>query len=174
VLLLLALGALATSVGLPRQLVAFVAGFAFGVLPGLLLALAAAIMGCALTVLASRTVLRRWVQGRYPQVVAGLERLIKHDPFLKILVLRLHPLGTNLLTNLCAGLTSMPLGIFLMSSLVGYVPQMLVFSLIGSGVRVGSNTQLIVSVVLLVLSLALGVVLYRRHVARRDSVFRAE
>lgn len=164
---LLLIGALATSVGLPRQLVAFVAGFAFNVVPGLVLSLLAAIVGCALTVVASRTVLRIWVRNRYPEMIETLETFMAHDPFLKILILRLQPLGTNLITNLCAGLTAIPLPLFLVSSLLGYVPQMLVFSLIGSGIRVGSSVQLVVSAVLLIVSLLLGVVLYRRHVSRQ-------
>ena len=68
-----------------------------------------------------------------------------------------------MLTNLCAGLTSIRISTFLLASAIGYVPQMFVFVLTGTGVRVGSNTQLMLSVALLVLSLVLGGVLYRRY-----------
>jgi len=97
--------AIATSVGLPRQFFAFASGFAFGVSMGVLLSSFAALCGCAITFFVSR----RWLSGRikskYPKVVSGLNNLIREDAFLKILVLRLQPLGTNLLTNLCAGVT---------------------------------------------------------------------
>ena len=164
VLLLLIVGTLTTAVGLPRQLVAFVAGFAYGVAAGLLVSVFAAILGCTLTFLLSRTLLRGYVQTRFPQAVQALDRFVASDAFLKVLVLRLQPLGTNLLTNLCAGLTGIKASTFLAGSLVGFVPQMLVFNLVGSGVRIGSGAQLGISAVLLLVSLLLGVILYRRHV----------
>ena len=163
VLIFLLAGVLATAIGLPRQGLAFVAGFAWGVVPGLALSLAAAIGGCALTSEVSRRWFSRPVTDRYPRVVAQLARLTRRDAFLKIIVLRIQPLGTNFLTNLCAGLTPIPRRVFLGASLVGYVPQMLVFTLLGSGVRVGSGSQLLVSGALLVISLLLGFILYRRH-----------
>jgi len=44
-LLFVIAGMLATSVGLPRQLVAFISGIAYGVLPGVALSLLAALLG---------------------------------------------------------------------------------------------------------------------------------
>lgn len=162
-------GVLATAVGLPRQGLAFVAGLVWGVSSGLLVSLLAAIGGCALTSEVSRRWLAQRISERYPSVVDTLTRLVRRDAFGKIVALRLQPFGTNLLTNLCAGLTPMPRRVFLTASLVGYVPQMLVFTLLGAGVRVGSSQQLFVSGVLLVLSLALGIWLYRRHLRAETS-----
>jgi len=157
-------GVLGTAVGLPRQGLAFVGGLAWGVVPGLLLSLLAAVGGCALTLEASRRWLHGRVRERYPSVVLALARLVRRDGFAKIVALRLQPLGTNLLTNLCAGLTPMPRSTFLAASAIGYVPQMLVFALLGSGVRIGSTQRLLASGALLMISLVMGVVLYRRHV----------
>ena len=159
-------GMLATAVGLPRQLVAFIAGLAYGTFLGLLLSLTAALAGCCLTATVSRRFLASMVVERFPRPIAALERLIKRDLFLKILVLRLQPFGTNLLTNVCIGFTSASLPRFLAASAVGYVPQMLVFNLLGSGVRVDSQNQLILSVVLLLLSIAIGAILYKRHLSQ--------
>ena len=156
-------GMLATSVGLPRQLVAFIAGLAYGTVLGLLFSLTAALAGCCLTATVSRRFLSSMVTERYPRAIVTLERLVKRDLFLKILVLRLQPLGTNLLTNVCIGFTSGSLPRFLAASAIGYVPQMLVFNLLGSGVRVDSQNQLILSVVLLLVSIAIGVILYKRQ-----------
>lgn len=163
----LLLGMLATSVGLPRQLVAFIGGLAYGTVIGLLLSLIAALAGCLLTVTMSRRFLANVVNSKFPRPVDMLERLARDDFFLKILVLRLQPLGTNLLTNVCIGFTSASLVRFISASAVGFVPQMLVFSLLGAGVRVDSQAQLALSAALFVLSVILGVYLYRRHVPRR-------
>ncbi len=163
VVLVLFIGLLATSVGLPRQLLAFVAGFAYGVLPGLLISLPGAVAGCALTCIVARLMLASWLRKRYPKPIATLHDFVRQDLFLKVLFLRLQPFGTNLLTNLCAGLLRLPMSTFLVASAIGYIPQMLVFCLLGAGVRVGSVAQLWVSGALMVSSLTLGWFLYRRH-----------
>ena len=166
-LLFLIVGTLATSIGLPRQMVAFIGGIAYGVVTGVLFSLCAAIIGCYLTVNLSRWLFAATVAQRYPKVIAQLQSFLKQDIFMKVLVLRLQPLGTNLLTNVCVGFTAIPIKVFLAASAVGYIPQMLVFALLGSGIRVGSNVQLMLSAVLLVISILLGYLLYRRH---RDRV----
>ena len=163
-------GMLATSIGLPRQLVAFIAGIAYGVSTGVFLSLCAALLGCYLTVRVSRRFLARYIGQRYPKFIFTLDGLVKDDVFAKVLALRLQPLGTNLLTNVCVGFTSMPLTSFMSASAVGYVPQMLVFALLGSGIRLGSNTQLILSAVLMVISILIGLLVYRRH-SQRDKGF---
>lgn len=169
VLLFLLLGTLGTSVGLPRQLLAFTGGLAYGLLPGLTLSLMAALCGCHLTVQVSSYLLRDWVTGRYPGMIAKLNALLQHDTFVKILVLRLQPLGTNLLTNLCIGFTNVSYGRFLLASGIGYVPQMLVFALLGAGVRVGEELQALVSGGLVLISVFLAVGLYLRHRQRRNN-----
>ncbi len=163
-ILFLLAGILATSIGLPRQLMAFIGGLSYGVGVGLLLSLLAALCGCALTATVSRRYFAQFIGERFPKPIAALNRLLTGDLFLKILILRLQPLGTNLLTNVCIGFTSTSLKVFMLASAVGYVPQMLVFSLLGAGVRVGSQTQLTLSIVLLLVSIGLGAFLYKRNV----------
>lgn len=157
-------GLLATSVGLPRQMVAFIGGLAYGVGAGLVLSLFAALCGCCLTATISRRFFASIVTARFPNPIATLDHLISQDLFLKILVLRLQPLGTNLLTNICIGFTQASLPKFLAASAIGYIPQMLVFNLLGVGVRVDSEAQLVLSMALLFVSIGLGVFLYRRHI----------
>lgn len=162
-LALLLVGIAGTAIGLPRQLVALIAGYAFGPLLGVPLALTAAVGGCALTVLAARRWLRSPVRRRYPKAVDGLANFVRGDTFWKVVVLRLQPFGTNLISNLAAGVIRLPIGTFLSASLVGYIPQTLVFVLTGSGVRVGSTVELGVAAGLMALSLLIAAVLWRRH-----------
>lgn len=154
---------LVTSVGLPRQFFAFAGGFAFGVPMGVFVSSLAAIGGCAITFYFSRRWLSAQVYKRHPNIVKTLNDLVENDVFLKILVMRLQPLGTNLITNVCAGVSSIPAKLFLASSWLGYLPQMMIFSLLGAGIRIGSNTYLLFSVSLLALSLLIGGVLYQRY-----------
>ena len=170
-ILLLAGGALATAVGLPRQLVASLAGFAFGAPAGAALALAAATCGCALTMLATRRMLAAPAARRWPAAIRRVEALVRDDLFAKVVALRLQPLGTNLATNVAAGVLGVRAAPFLAASCVGYVPQTVAFALAGSGVRTGSGAEALTAATLFVVSLALGAALVRRH-RRRDRVAR--
>lgn len=168
-LLFVVIGIAATAIGLPRQLFAFISGFAFGVVPGVALSLTMALIGCAIAFSFSRRFLRVWFLARHQRLVDGLDALTKHDAFWKIVMLRFQPLGTNLLTNLAAGVSLLPARSFLMASAIGYIPQMVVFALLGSGTRLGSSTQLTVSLFLLFISFLIGLWLLSRSGARRAS-----
>ena len=58
-LLFVAAGALATALAVPRNVVSFLGGYAFGLVPGTLLALLAEGLGCLLTFCCARTFARR-------------------------------------------------------------------------------------------------------------------
>ncbi len=78
------------------------------------------------------------------------------------MLIRLLPVGSNVITNLLAGVSSVPLLPFLAGSLIGYLPQTVIFVLLGSGVNVQPVWRTAASVALFVASGLLGVVLYRR------------
>jgi uncharacterized membrane protein YdjX (TVP38/TMEM64 family) len=63
-----------------------------------------------------------------------------------------------------AGISLLP---FLAGSAIGYVPQTVVFALLGKGIRVDGAWQLALGVALFVVSAAIGLVLLRRHQAGR-------
>ncbi|MEI6162546.1 MAG: hypothetical protein WCP77_22170, partial [Roseococcus sp.] len=62
--LFLLAGALATAAGVPRQAVAFLAGYAFGTVIGVGVALAAQLLGCALAFFWAGAVGRGWAERR--------------------------------------------------------------------------------------------------------------
>ena len=79
------------------------------------------------------------------------------------LLIRLLPLGSNLVTNLVAGVSSVRATAFITGSMVGYVPQTIIFALLGSGISLEPELRITLSAVLFVLSGALGYYLYRRY-----------
>lgn len=160
--LFLAAGAVMTAIGLPRQVVAFFGGYAFGVLPGLLLGALAALGGCILAFYYARLFGRGLVRRLFPEKLQRFDDFIRGHPFSMTLLVRLLPVGNNLVTNLIAGVSRIPRLAFFAGSLIGYLPQTLVFALAGSGLTVGSHWQIGGSLVLFVVSGLLGVRLYRR------------
>ncbi len=167
----LLVGMAATAVGIPRQGVAFLGGYAFGAVMGTGLALLAQLLGCALSFLWARLVGRGWAErrlaGRFGRRLRPLRDLLAASPFDATLALRLLPLGNNLALNLLAGMAGIALLPFLAASAIGYLPQTVVFALLGKGVRVDGAWQLGLSAVLLVGSVAIGFALLRRHRAGR-------
>ena len=158
----LVLAGVFTALGGPRQAVSFFAAYFFGLTEGFLVALVGSAIGCLVAYLFARAfhdTAIRLIHGR----VDMARRIWARDTFWLTFILRLLPVGSNLLANLAAGASAIPLAAFLSGSLAGYVPQTLVFALMGTGVNVGSTTQIAVSLALFVASTLLGVWIYARY-----------
>ncbi|MEQ8320338.1 MAG: VTT domain-containing protein [Rhodospirillales bacterium] len=162
IVVFMAAGAAFTGVGLPRHIICFLSGYAFGIVPGTVIAVFATLLGCLGTVLYARFMGRDFVQTRFPERAQKIDAFLRDNPFSMTLVIRLLPVGSNLVTNLAAGMTSVPLAWFLLGSAIGYIPQTLIFALLGSGVRVDNVWQITISVVLFLVSGILGVQLFRK------------
>ncbi|MEW5787547.1 MAG: VTT domain-containing protein [Pseudomonadota bacterium] len=162
-LIFLAMGAATTAVGFPRQVVAFLAGYAFGFVSGTLLGVLAALLGCIITFNYARWFGRSLVAHRFPGRIRKVDDFLRGHPFAMAVVIRLLPVGSNLVTNLLAGVASVRGLPFFAGSAVGYVPQTLVFALAGSGVHFDPALRLSLAGVLFVVSSAMGVWLYHKH-----------
>lgn len=162
-LIFLAMGTLTTAIGFPRQVVAFLAGYAFGFMTGTALGVIAALFGCVLAFFYARWFGRSLVAHRFPGRIRKVDDFLRGHPFSMAVVIRLLPVGSNVVTNLLAGVTSVRGLPFFAGSGVGYLPQTLVFALAGSGVHFNPALRLTLAGVLFVVSSLIGVWLYRRH-----------
>jgi uncharacterized membrane protein YdjX (TVP38/TMEM64 family) len=172
--LFLIIGAALCFVGVPRQVVAFAAGGVFGAYVGTVLAVAATMLGCAASFTWARRAARDWIQQRLTTRVIRVDRLLADNAFSATLILRLLPVGNNLLLNLVAGVSSVAVGPFLLGSAVGYVPQGLVFAMLGAGVEVGEGVLFWGGVALFAVSAAIGLWLLRRVCATAAASRRKE
>ena len=161
--LFLALGWALTSVGLPRQLVAFLGGYAFGFALGPGLALAATTLGCITAFLFARLLGRDMVARRFSDRIRRIDGFLSDNPLAMTLLIRFLPLGSNFATNLAAGVSGVRAVPFFTGSAIGYVPQMVVFALLGSGISLDPEFRITLSAVLFVVSGLLGIHLYRRY-----------
>lgn len=164
-LLFIGIAALATALGLPRQVVAFLGGYAFGFLWGTGFALLGTVLGCIITFFYARWIGRAFVQHRFGERIRRLDDFVSGHPFTMTLLIRLLPVGSNVATNLTAGVTRMSAAAFFLGSAIGYIPQTLVFTLAGSGINLDPVTRIGLAIAIFVVSGALGVYLYRhfRH-----------
>ncbi|MGH7107224.1 MAG: TVP38/TMEM64 family protein [Acetobacteraceae bacterium] len=166
------LGAIACAVGVPRQIVAFAGGYVWGLGAGLALALAAQIVGAAADLFWARLIARDWVQARLRGRIQRLDRMLSRRPFAATLALRFMPIGNNLLLNLLAGVSAVPATGFLAGSLIGFVPQTVIFALLGSGSRIAQETEIALGVALFVVSSVLGAIMLRWRSAALETPLR--
>jgi uncharacterized membrane protein YdjX (TVP38/TMEM64 family) len=148
--------------GLPRQIACFLAGYIAGLAEGTVLAMVASLLGCAAAFLFARVIARDFVRRRLGTRVHRIDDFLGRNPVVAATLIRLLPVGSNLLTNLIAGVSAVPPAGFLVGSAIGFLPQTVVFVLLGSGIRVDPPLRIAVSAALFVASGLLGVVLYRR------------
>jgi uncharacterized membrane protein YdjX (TVP38/TMEM64 family) len=161
-LLFLLMGGLFTAIGLPRQIIAFLGGYAFSVGLGTLLGTLAALVGCMLSFTYARFFGKGLLRARLGERASRFDRFIHEHPLSMTVLVRLLPVGNNLLTNLAAGISSIRATHFFAGTLLGYLPQTLVFALVGSGVHIAPALKLALAVGLFLISGALGAWLYRR------------
>ena len=161
-LLFLALTVL-SSIGLPRQISAFACGYSLGLIEGTLIATMAVTLGCWLTVTFSATFLKNFIKQRYPNQQQKIVGFLSEKLFYKAIVIRLLPIGSNFLTNLIVGVCDLNHKKFVSGSCIGFIPQMIIFTLAGTGVKLANNTHLIASVTLFIIAGILSLWLYKQH-----------
>jgi len=149
----------ACAFGLPRQLVASAASASYGLSGGIVIALLAQLLGCAIDFFWARFIGHEWAQRRMSGRLARINLFLTAHPASTTLMLRLFPLGSNLALNLLAGVSAIPTLPFLGASLLGYVPQTIVFALVGTG----RSTRLWLGVALFAVSTLFGLWLAKRH-----------
>lgn len=166
-LLFLLAGTVICAVGMPRQVVCFAGGVAYGLLPGLVLSSLATDAGCLIGFLWARLAARDWARRRLEHRAGGwlarLDRFVSKHPFSAILTIRLLPIGSSLALNLAAGVLEVGTLPFLAATVLGTLPQTLIFTLLGSGTRIGHTMQVVLAILLFAASGCLGVVLMRRR-----------
>lgn len=162
--LFLGVASLTVAVGLPRQAVAFAGAYCFGFWPGFALGLAASVLSAALDFGWARGVGRVTVQRMIAGRLARIDQFLGENPFHASLVLRLLPIGNNVLINVVSGISGMSAARFLLGSAIGYIPQTVIFALIGTGTRLGLASELGLAIGLCAASAGLGLVLLRHRV----------
>ena len=126
---------LATALSIPGAVIITLGGGAvFGLWQGLLLVSFASTLGATLAFLASRFVLREWVEARFGQRLADINAGVDKEGAFYLFTLRLIPVVPFFLINLLMGLTRMKVWTYYWVSQIGM--------LAGTAVYVNAGTQL--------------------------------
>jgi uncharacterized membrane protein YdjX (TVP38/TMEM64 family) len=157
-----AVGTGLVSIGLPRIILAAVGGAMFGVVLGTLWSTVAAALAILAPFLYSRHLGRELVARRMGRRLLRFDDLLGEHGFMVVMLIRLCPVGNNFLTNYLAGVTAIPLGTFLAASFLGYLPQSLIFALLGSGFTDHPHLRMWGGIALLVVSSLFFIWYFRR------------
>jgi uncharacterized membrane protein YdjX (TVP38/TMEM64 family) len=159
----LVLATFLTAIGLPRQIPCFVAGFAFGPWYGTVIALVAQVLACSLDFIWARALGRDFVRHRFGARLRRVDRMLDSQPFITVLTLRLLPVGSNILLNLAAGLSSVRVLPFLAASALGFIPQTVIFAMFGQGAAPSHLHMLLIGGGLFAVSAVVGMLMFRRQ-----------
>ncbi|MFC1769758.1 TVP38/TMEM64 family protein [Nitrospirota bacterium] len=117
-----------TALSLPGAAVLTLAGGGiFGILVGFIAVSISSTIGATLACAVSRFILRDWVQGRFGDKLAPINRGIENEGSFYLFTLRLIPIFPFFIINLVMGLTRMPLRTFFWVSQVGMLPGTVLF-----------------------------------------------
>ena len=172
VTLFILLYCLQTAFSLPDAAIFTLAGgFLFGSVIGTLYVNVAATSGATLAFLASRYLLRDWVERKFGTRLGPIQEGFAKNAFSYLITLRLVPLFPFFLVNLVSGLTRIRLGTYVAATALGIIPGSFVFA--NAGRQLGTINSLGEIVSLRVLGafallglLALVPILYRKFAGK--------
>lgn len=119
---------LVTALSLPGAAVMTLAGGAlFGLVMGTLVVSFASTIGATLACLVSRYLLQNWVQSRYGDKLAAINKGVENEGAFYLFTMRLIPAFPFFVINLAMGLTRLPIRTFYWVSQVGMLAGTLVF-----------------------------------------------
>ncbi|MBC8631950.1 TVP38/TMEM64 family protein [[Eubacterium] tenue] len=124
----------------PDSVLAIGGGLIFGLFKGYIYTLIGALIGASLSFYISRKLGRNFVKKLTKEKLDGIESMINSKGFFVVLMLRLIPLFPFDIISYGAGLTSIKYKDFLLATIIGTIPGILVFTNIGAqSVNIGSN-----------------------------------
>jgi len=165
---LFGLGAIVfTALGGPRQVVAFSCGYLLGGWWGGVVSTLLTGLGALLTMSVIKHVGMDWLRERHGARIDLVRQVLGGDTWKWICIVRLMPVGSNLVTNVAAALAGLSRRSVLLGSLPGYLPQSLLFSYAGRGVALQDSSKIWISLALLIGSTALAWYLYHHGFKQR-------
>lgn len=141
-------------IGIPRLVFCFIGGLGFGFVEGLIWSQVGTILGAYLTYLFARYLARPWVLQRlqrYPK----LHKWFGSPSILSVFLVRQIPVG-GVLLNLALGVSTVRSVQFLLGSLLGFLPEAVLVTLVGSGLGKDSPEMMLLQIGIFTLCLLTG------------------
>ncbi len=140
-------GGVATAFGFPRLVLSALGGVLFGLIGGVVYALFGTLIGTVIGYYFAKLIGKELIDRIFPIRLKNFEAKFLERPFITALLVRNLPVGNNTLTTLFGGLRGIKAIPFFMGSAIGYLPQTIIFALIGSGVQKSEDYRIGLSII---------------------------
>jgi uncharacterized membrane protein YdjX (TVP38/TMEM64 family) len=163
-----------SALALPGPLImCLAAGAMFGVITGTVYSTVAATIGASLAFLASRYLFREIIQQKFGKRLLQVNKLLKKEGFVHLLLIRLIPVLPFTLINVGAGLTKISLRSFVLATFIGIIPPGLILCNAGANLAEVENIREILSIKVLGSFLLLGIfplmAIFHRRMQRKKA-----
>jgi uncharacterized membrane protein YdjX (TVP38/TMEM64 family) len=167
-LVFIVVGALLTCAMFPAPLLPAASGLLFGTALGTPVGVAAATLGAALACTISRFFARDQVEGMLGNRMLGVRDYIEQRGFVAVLYARILPGMPFNVINYVAGLTRVPLPIFIIATAIGTTPRVFVYVALGGNIGQFHRPEAIAALaVMITMGVIALILLYRdRHHVR--------
>ncbi|MFA5321601.1 MAG: VTT domain-containing protein [Smithella sp.] len=139
-------------IGIPRLLLCTIGGMLFGFYQGLLYSVIGTIIGSYIVFSVVRMAGRTFIISRYPKL-NRFTKILERGGIPGVILARQIPIH-GMVMNLILGLSPVKQSDFLIGSAIGFFPEAIPFTLIGTGVKQGSLGKSIAYIVIAVVILA--------------------
>jgi uncharacterized membrane protein YdjX (TVP38/TMEM64 family) len=160
-------GALAIVCGLGRSLVSLAGGLFYGVWEGAVFSLLAALTGSLIIFTFVRLLKRPLFSHKLGKYLGRVDQLVAENGILAVILIRLLPL-TSLLLNVLIAMTRVSLSEFIIGSLIGFLPETIVFTLYGSSTQGGFFSKVTIASGLLVV-VVVGCKIFSQKINPKES-----
>jgi uncharacterized membrane protein YdjX (TVP38/TMEM64 family) len=149
-------------------------GFLFGIAWGTLYVNLGATSGATLAFLSARYLLRDWVEGKFGNRLAPIQKGFANNAFSYLMTLRLIPLFPFFVVNMACGLTRVSLATYVTATAIGIIPGSFVFAYAGRQLGTINSLQEIASPNVLIAFtllglLALAPIVYQKLTAKKPA-----
>ncbi len=122
---------------IPASIPTLAAGFLFDLFTGTVTAMAGGTVGACAAFWIGRTVARDWVAGRaaHSRRFTSLDDAVAEQGFRVVVLARLSPLAPYTILNYALGLTKVSFGEYVLGTVVGVLPGMVLYVYFGAGLR---------------------------------------
>jgi uncharacterized membrane protein YdjX (TVP38/TMEM64 family) len=122
---------------IPASIPTFAAGILFGVFKGSLVAMAGGVLGACAAYWIGRFLARDWMARRIARSrrITALDNAVDEHGLTVVILSRLSPIAPYVLLNYAFGLTNISFWKYLLGTLVGVAPAMVMYVYVGAGLR---------------------------------------
>lgn len=153
----------------PDSLLAILGGTIFGLSKGFLYTSIGALIGGSISFFISRILGQSFIEKFENDKLRSIQNLLKENGFLMILLLRLIPLFPFDLISYGAGLTKISYKDFILGTLIGTIPGILVFVNLGAQWITFNKTSIYLSVSLFILFVVISIFLKKIYINKHLS-----